>query len=208
MSIEVIIFYSLAVTLLVGALGVVTARNTVHSAMFLILVFFTTTALWITLRAEFLALVLILVYVGAVMVLFLFVLMMLNLNKQKVQEGFIKYLPLGIVIGVLVAAEMIIILTRGFGSYVAKVNSAADAEGYSNTAELGKILYTEYLFAFEAAAVLLLIAMIAAIVLTLYHVKGVKKQNPGQQVRVKKEDRLRIIKMDSEPKQAPGRGDS
>jgi len=202
-----VIFYMLASTLLVSALCVVTARNTVHAAMFLILAFFTTAALWITLQAEFLALVLVLVYVGAVMVLFLFVLMMLNLNQQKRREGFIKYLPLGIIIGLLVAAEMIIIITRGSGSFVTNPDFATLIPA-SNTEALGSVLYTQYLFAFEAAAVLLLIAMIAAIVLTLHHSKVAKKQNPGEQVKVRKEDRLRIIQMDSEPKQSPTKGGS
>ncbi len=202
-----VIFYMLATTLVVSALFVVTARNTVHSAMYLILTFFTTAALWITLHAEFLALVLVLVYVGAVMVLFLFVLMMLNLNQQKIREGFIKYLPLGIMVGVLVAAEMIIIITRGFGSFTASPDLAAQLPA-SNTAALGSVLYTQYLFAFEAAAVLLLIAMIAAIVLTLFHSKVAKKQNPADQVRVRKEDRIRIIQMDSEKKQTSVKGGS
>ncbi len=202
-----VIFYMLASTLLVSALLVVTARNTVHAAMFLILTFFTTAALWITLHAEFLALVLVLVYVGAVMVLFLFVLMMLNLNKQKISEGFIKYLPLGIIIGVLVAVEMVIIITRGFGNITVSAELMANLPA-SNTAALGSVLYTKYLFAFEAAAVLLLIAMVSAIILTLHHSKVAKKQNPAEQVRVRKEDRLRIVNMASEKKQSPTRGSS
>lgn len=199
-----VIFYTLATVLLASAVAVVTARNTVHSAMYLILTFFTTAALWITLYAEFLAIVLVLVYVGAVMVLFLFVLMMLNLNQQKIREGFIKYLPVGILVGVIVAVEMVLIITRGFGSLAPEASMVANLPA-SNTAALGSVLYTKYLFAFEAAAVLLLIAMIAAITLTLFHSQTAKKQNPSDQVKVKKEDRLRMVQMDAEPKQPPTR---
>ena len=191
-----IAFYGFSAILVFAALMVIVARNTVYSAMNLVLAFFTCAAIWILLQAEFLAIALILVYVGAVMVLFLFVVMMLNINHQPLREGFIRYLPLGIIIALIAAAEMIFVLTKGFGTI-----TEAKATGLmvtSNTKALGSVLYTDYLFQFEVAAVILLLAIIAAIVLTLHHQTGTKHQNPGKQVQVKKKNRLRMVKMNSE----------
>ena len=191
-----IVFYSFASLLVFAALAVVTARNTVYSAMFLVMAFFTCAALWILLQAEFLAIVLVLVYVGAVMVLFLFVVMMLNINHQPLREGFIRYLPIGILIALIAVAEMVIVITRGFGAI--KEAKATGMMVTSNTKALGSTLYTDYLYQFEIAAVVLLLAIIAAIVLTLHHQSGTKHQNPGKQVQVKRKNRVRLVKMDTE----------
>ncbi|MEE9352356.1 MAG: NADH-quinone oxidoreductase subunit J [Thiotrichaceae bacterium] len=197
MSIEQIIFYLFAGVLVAAAVSVVTVRNPVYAALFLILAFFSSSAIWIMLEAEFLGVVLILVYVGAVMVLFLFVIMMLDINIDILREGFIRYLPVGLLVAVAVAAEMIFVLTSdSIKNVVAPIRKSAD---YSNTEALGSILYTDYVYPFEIAAVILVVAIIAAIVLTHRKRKpGTKSQNISQQVRVKSSDRIRIIKMKSE----------
>lgn len=192
-----LVFYSFAGILLFSALKVISARNTVHSALYLVLAFFTCAAIWILLRAEFLAIALILVYVGAVMVLFLFVVMMLNINHQPLREGFIKYLPLGLIVALTAVAEMVIVLQQGFG-HITEAKTGSEFMISSNTKALGSILYTEYLYQFEIAAVVLLLAIIAAIVLTLHHQKGTKHQNPANQVQVKRDDRIRIVKVQAE----------
>ena len=192
------VFYSLAIILLFAGLRVITARNPVHAALFLVLAFFTAAGIWLLLEAEFLAIALVLVYVGAVMVLFLFVVMMLDINLDKLREGFWDYLPMAGFIGVLMAAEMVMILgTKHFG--LARV-SAPKAHGvdYSNTAELGRVLYTDYLMPFELAAVVLLVAIVAAIALTLRDRKDSKFINPADQVRVKRADRIRMVSMPAE----------
>ncbi|MEE9303501.1 MAG: NADH-quinone oxidoreductase subunit J [Thiotrichaceae bacterium] len=205
MSIEQIIFYVFAGVLVAAAVSVVTVRNPVYAALFLILAFFSSSAIWIMLEAEFLGIVLILVYVGAVMVLFLFVIMMLDINIDILREGFIRYLPVGLLVAVAVAAEMIFVLTAdSLKTVVAPVRKAAD---YSNTEALGEILYTDYVYPFEIAAVILVVAIIAAIVLT--HRKrdpSTKSQNISQQVRVKSSDRLKVIKMKSVNKPASKEG--
>lgn len=197
MSVEQAIFYAFAVILVGAGVRVITSRNPVHSALALVLAFFTSAGLWILLEAEFLAITLVLVYVGAVMVLFLFVVMMLDINLVRLREGFIEYLPIGAIVAVLIIAEMAIVLTRNFGAdkVPEPVRHGAD---YSNTRELGSVLYTEFLYPFEIAAVILLVAIIAAIALTMRRRPGTKHQNPAQQVKVRKADRLRIIKMRSE----------
>ncbi|MDH5392217.1 MAG: NADH-quinone oxidoreductase subunit J [Gammaproteobacteria bacterium] len=198
MSFQEVIFYLFSLALLLSASAVVVSRNTIHSALFLILTFFTTSAIWLLLEAEFLAITLILVYVGAVMVLFLFVIMMLDVNLARLKEGFIQYLPVGILVAVVMAAEMIMVVGSakfGIQSYPLPVPKAAD---YSNTKELGSVLYTEYVLQFEIAAVILLVAIIAAIALTMRRRPNTKYQSPAKQVMVKKEDRLRVVKMDSE----------
>jgi len=191
-----IVFYGFSAVLVMSALKVVTSKNTVYSALFLVLAFFTCSAIWILLRAEFLAIALILVYVGAVMVLFLFVVMMLNVSEKPVGGSFIRYLPVGLFVALVAVAEMVIVITSGFDGI-----TEAKATGLmvtSNTRALGNVLYTQYLFQFEIAAVILLLAIIAAIVLTLHHQPGTKHQNPGKQVQVKSTDRVRLVKMDSE----------
>ena len=191
------IFYFFAAILVFAALRVITSRNPVHAALNLVLAFFTAAGLWMMLEAEFLAITLVLVYVGAVMVLFLFVVMMLDINLDKLREGFWDYLPMAAVVAVLLVIEMAMILgARHFGLN-AIANPAPKAADYSNTKEIGRLLYTEYVYAFELAAVSLLVAIVAAIALTLRRRKDSKYINPAEQVKVKRSDRLRIIKMDS-----------
>jgi NADH-quinone oxidoreductase subunit J len=193
-----IVFYFLAAILLLAGLRVITARNPVHAALYLVLAFFTAAGIWLLLEAEFLAIALVLVYVGAVMVLFLFVVMMLDINLDRLREGFWRYLPVAGLIGVMMAAEMVMILgvkNFGLGRVAPPAPHAAD---YSNTAELGHLLYTDYLLPFELAAVVLLVAIVSAIALTLRERKDSKFIDPAEQVKVKRNDRLRIIKMDAE----------
>ena len=195
-----IIFYAFATVLVLAALKVITARNPVHSALYLVLSFFTAAAIWMLLQAEFLAILLVLVYVGAVMVLFLFVVMMLDINLERLREGFWQYLPLGALVGVLMAAEMAAVL-YGRWSGLAVPPKALPA-GYSNTKELGRLLYTDYVLAFEIAAVVLLVAIVAAIALTLRQRKDTKAQAPSEQVRVRRADRVRILPMPADRKDA------
>lgn len=198
MTFELFIFYIFATVTVVSAVGVVTMRNPVYAALFLILAFFTSAATWILLEAEFLGVVLVLVYVGAVMVLFLFVIMMLDINIDPLREGFIRYLPLGILIAITVAAEIILVLSSDV--FVMDIPKAAPLD-YSNTKALGEILYTEYVYPFELAAVILVVAIIAAITLTMRKRGDITKhQNPSEQIRTKSTDRLRVIKMKSEEK--------
>jgi NADH-quinone oxidoreductase subunit J len=202
MTFTTFIFYFFAAVLLFAALRVITARNPVHAALFLVLAFFTSAGLWLQLYAEFLAIVLVLVYVGAVMVLFLFVVMMLDINVDRMRAGFWRYLPLGGLVALLLVAEMALILTRPyFGPENAPV-PAPPPPDYSNTREIGRVLYTEYVYPFEIAAVILLVAIIAAIALTLRRRKTTKFQDPAQQVAVRRQDRVRIVSMPS-----TGRGD-
>jgi NADH-quinone oxidoreductase subunit J len=193
---EAAVFYVFGAILLASAIAVITARNPVHAALFLVLAFFTASAIWLLLRAEFLAITLVLVYVGAVMVLFLFVVMMLDINLERLREGFWQYLPLGALVGVLMAFEMgTVLYGRWFGLVVPpKVQPA----GYSNTKELGRLIYTDYVLAFEIAAVVLLVAIVAAISLTLRRRKDSRSQEPSQQVRARREDRVRLVTMPSE----------
>ncbi|MFN5540745.1 MAG: NADH-quinone oxidoreductase subunit J [Betaproteobacteria bacterium] len=195
MTFQTITFYLFSFVLILSALGVITSRNPVYAALFLVLSFVTAAGLWMLLFAEFLALTLILVYVGAVMVLFLFVVMMLDINFDKLREGFRQNALVAALVGVVMLAEMAILLGgKSLGLAVAMPGAPAAA---SNTKELGRVLYTEYLLPFELAAVVLLIAMIAAIALTLRERRGSKSQDIGAQVRVKSGDRLKIIKMDA-----------
>jgi NADH-quinone oxidoreductase subunit J len=198
MTLEKLIFYVLAAVVVAAATMVVTRRNPVHSALFLILAFVASSGIWMLAEAEFLAIVLVLVYVGAVMVLFLFVLMMLDIDLAVLRAGFIKLLPLGIVMAIAMAAELILIVGPGnFGlaKYAAPVPHAAD---YSNTEELGNVLYTVYMYPFEIAAVILLVAIIAAIGLTMRKRSDTRYINPAVQVLVKRDDRVRLVSMDAE----------
>jgi NADH-quinone oxidoreductase subunit J len=191
---EAWLFYALAAVLLVSGLLVVTARNPVHGALFLVLAFFTAAALWLLLRAEFLAIALVVVYVGAVMVLFLFVVMMLDINLERVREGFWRNLPLALVVGGVMVWEMITILAfRIWGVEPRQVPA-----NYSNTRELGRVLYTDYAYAFEIAAVILLVAIIAAIALTLRRRKDSRHQDPSEQVRARRDERVRLVSMPAE----------
>lgn len=185
-----------AAVLLFAAFRVITARNPVHAALYLVLAFFQAAAIWILLKAEFLAIALVLVYVGAVMVLFLFVVMMLDVNLDGVRQGFWKHFPLAGFIGALIALEMSYVLMGGFRD-PPKVASAGGQIGaqISNTKELGIVLYSQYLYPLEVAAVILLVAIIAAIALTLRRRKDSRSQNPAEQVRVKSADRVSLVKM-------------
>ena len=201
MEFTTIIFYIFAAILVVSSLAVVTVKNPVYAALSLVLAFFTSAAIWLLLEAEFLAITLVLVYVGAVLVLFLFVVMMLDINVDKLREGFARYLPVGALIGVVILIQLAIVLGHdqfGLDKVADPVKHAAD---YSNTKELGRVLYTEHFYAFELAAAILVLAIIAAIALTLRRRPGTKAQDIDKQVRVKRDDRLRIVKMDAEKKQ-------
>jgi NADH-quinone oxidoreductase subunit J len=202
-----IVFYTLAAILLYAGLRVITTRNPVYAALYLVLAFFTAAGIWLLLEAEFLAIVLVLVYVGAVMVLFLFVVMMLDINLDRLREGFWSALPVALPVGGLMAVEMVMIVgVRNFGVDKVAVPAPHPAD-YSNTAELGRVLYTDYLLPFELASVVLLVAIIAAIALTLRDRKDSKSMDPAKQVLVKKADRIRIVKMQSEV-ETPAAADS
>lgn len=195
MDVKTGLFYLFAVVLLFAAFRVITARNPVYAALYLVLAFFQASAIWLLLRAEFLAISLVLVYVGAVMVLFLFVVMMLDINVDGLREGFWKHFPLAAGVGALIALEMAAVLMGGFRLGEARPASGAMAADSSNTLELGKLLYSQYLYPLEIAAVILLVAIIAAIALTLRTRKDSKYVNPSDQVRVKARDRVRIVQM-------------
>ena len=195
------VFYILSAILLLASLRVITARNPVHAALALVLAFFTAAGLWMLLEAEFLAITLVLVYIGAVMVLFLFVVMMLDINLEELRKGFWGYLPAAALVGGLMVAEMVMVLGgKDFGL----AEPVAHAADYSNTKELGRLLYTEYVYPFELAAVLLLVAMVAAIALT-HRKRGDVRQtmNPAEQVKVKRADRIRMVNLKPQKPEAP-----
>ena len=203
MEFKLILFYVLSAILVGSGLAVITARNPVIAAMFLVLSFFSAASIWLIAQAEFLAIVLILVYVGAVMVLFLFVVMMLDLNLDRLRQGFWSYLPLGSLIGILMILEMSIVLG---GQYFQVFDTPLPPElaNSSNTKDLGLLLYTDYMYPDQIAAAILLVAIIAAVVLTFRGRKDSKKQNISDQVAVKASDRLRVVKMDAvKPQPAP-----
>lgn len=197
MLMTTMMFYFFAAILLFAAFRVITAKNPVHAALYLVLAFFNSAALWMLIDAEFLAISLVLIYVGAVMVLFLFVVMMLNVSFEALREGFWQNFPVASVVGVLIALELVLILTSPFAK-VGFSQLPELVERYSNVRELGLLLYTDYLLPFELASVLLLVGIIAAISLTLRRRKNTKYQDPGQQVKVRAKDRVRIIKMAAE----------
>ena len=194
------LFYVFSAILLFAAFRVITARNPVHAALFLVLAFFQAAAIWILLKAEFLAITLVLVYVGAVMVLFLFVVMMLDINLDSMRKGFWRHFPLAGTVGAVIALEMSYVLMGGFREPPQGASAAASgdiANQVSNTKELGKVLYSQYIYPLEIAAVILLVAIIAAIALTLRERKDSKRIDPADQVRVKARDRVRLVKMKS-----------
>jgi NADH-quinone oxidoreductase subunit J len=198
-----ILFYAFATVLVASALGVIVSRNPVHSALSLVLCFVTSAAIWLLIEAEFLAVVLVLVYVGAVMVLFLFVVMMLDINTEELRSGFTRYAWLGWVVAAVVIAEIVGVVTaKGLGVDMAK-GAAPLPPNYSNTTELGTVLYTKYAYPFELAAVLLLVAIVAAIALTMRKRPGHKVQDISAQTAVRAKDRIRIVKMAAERPQAP-----
>jgi len=200
MTFHAILFYSFATFLMGAAIGVVVSRNPVHSVMFLVLAFFESAMLWILVEAEFLAIVLVLVYVGAVMVLFLFVVMMLDINVEVVRKGLTRYVPLGIGVALLMAFQLVQMIWVRSQVDVSSGLFSPYPEGYNNTKALGSVLYTEHVYAFEIAAVILLLAIVAAITLTMRKRPGVKTQDIAEQVAVRSKDRIRIVKMDSEKK--------
>jgi NADH-quinone oxidoreductase subunit J len=187
------LFYVFSAVLLLASFRVITARSTVHAALFLVLAFFSASCIWMLLKAEFLAITLVLVYVGAVMVLFLFVVMMLDINTDAFREGFYKHLPMAGLVGALIAVEMALVLMRGFNLPAPQVPAKLAEVG--NTKLLGIEIYTEYLYPLQIAAVLLLVAIISAIALTLRERKDSRHMDPGEQVRAKKADRVRLVKM-------------
>lgn len=196
-----ILFYTFALIMLGAAIGVVFSRNPVHAVMFLVLTFFQSAVLWLMAEAEFLAIVLVLVYVGAVMVLFLFVVMMLEVNIEAAKRGLTRYAPLALGIALLMVIQLIqLIWLRGQGGS-GSGGFAATPEGYSNTKALGAVLYTEHVYAFEIAAVILLLAIVAAITLTMRKRPGLKVQDIAKQVAVSAKDRVRVVKMDAEKRQ-------
>jgi len=189
-----VLFYIFSAVLLASSFGVITARSTVHAALFLVLAFFNASCLWMMLKAEFLAITLVLVYVGAVMVLFLFVVMMLDINTEELRAGFWKAFPLAALVGVLIALEMALVLMGGFSRAAAPVADAV-AQKMGNTRLLGIEVYTNYLYPLQIAAVLLLVAIISAIALTLRERKDTKAIDPALALRARKAERLRIVKM-------------
>jgi NADH-quinone oxidoreductase subunit J len=197
MDLKTVAFYVLAAVMIVAALRVITARNPVHAVLFLVLAFFNAGGLWLLLQAEFLAIALIMVYVGAVMVLFLFVVMMLDIDVQRLRQGFWANMPLALTVGVLMLGEMAMVLSTDYFGTVAFPDQAMPAD-YSNTKELGRVLFTDYAYPFELASIILLVAIIAAVVLTLRHRKDVRRLDPAEQIAVRHTDRLRVIQMPAE----------
>jgi NADH-quinone oxidoreductase subunit J len=200
MTFQAILFYLFSAVLVGAAVGVVFARNPVHAVLFLVLAFFQSAMLWILAQAEFLGIVLVLVYVGAVMVLFLFVIMMLDVNVEAVKRSLTRYAPLGIAVALVMALELVQLIWARGSVKEAAVNFVPYPEGYSNTRALGSVLYTQHVYAFEIAAVILLLAIVAAITLTMRKRPGLKVQNIARQVAVRAKDRIRVVKMDSEKK--------
>ena len=195
------LFYVFATVLVGSALGVITARNPVHSVLFLVLCFFNAAILWLLIEAEFLAIVLVLVYVGAVMVLFLFVVMMLDINIEKLREGFARHAPLGGLIALIVVIELYYVLWVKRAGVDVTGGVAPLPEGYSNTEAIGAVLYTDYVYPFQLAAVVLLIAIVAAIALTMRRRPGLKTQDVSRQVAVRRQDRVRLVKVEPEGEQ-------
>jgi len=198
MSYELIAFWFFASITAAAATCVVTVRNPVHAALFLVLTFFSSACVWLLAGAEFLAIALILVYVGAVMVLFLFVVMMLDIKIDPLREGFARYLPVALVVAVVMAAEMFTLIGVQRAVPTEAAVAAAGMPGVSNTEWLGRAMFTQYLLPFELAAVILTVAIVAAIALTLRRRTGTKTQDPARQVMVRREDRVRLVKMNAE----------
>ena len=199
MTFELFVFYLFAAIMIFAASRVISVRNPVHAAMYLVLTFFTCAGIWLLLEAEFLAVTLVLVYVGAVMVLFLFVVMMLDINVEPMREGFVKYLPVGLLVGAIMLVEMVFLITqRYFKAEQFPIPERATAEAMSNTETLGRLLYSEFLFQFEIAAIILLVAIVAAIALTMRRRPDTKYQTPSEQIEANKQSRLRVVDMSAE----------
>ena len=197
MEFKTFVFYFLATVLVFASLRVVTLRNPVHAALNLVLAFFSASGIWVLLQAEFLAIALILVYVGAVMVLFLFVVMLLDINLDRLREGFWSYLPLGAIVALLIVAEMSLVLYARFSGVSESVAGQTGAS-FSNAKAVGRLLFTDYVYPFELASVILLVGIVAAVALTLRGKRKSKAVSPSEQVFVKAKDRVRIIKMPAE----------
>jgi len=189
-----LIFYFLSSVLLFSALRVITSKNPVFSALFLVLSFFSAAGIWLLLQAEFLAIALVLVYVGAVMVLFLFVIMMLDINLDNIKKGFWDYLPVASFVAIIMLIEMVLILNKSYF----ETQSQFAPPSVSNTDALGSILYSDYVLPFEIAAIILLVAMVSAILLTLRHTKINKNMNPADQIKARRNDRIKMVSMKSE----------
>jgi NADH-quinone oxidoreductase subunit J len=199
---EQIIFYCFSAVLIFAATMVITVRNPVRAALFLVLAFFTSAGIWLLLEAEFLALTLVLVYVGAVMVLFLFVVMMLDINLSSLQEGFTRYLPLGILVAALITIEMLAVLGASHFGLDIVASPVPRPDDYSNTKAIGLLLYTTYVYPFEIASIILTVAIVAAITLTLRDNKSRKSQIVSEQIKVRAQDRVRVVKMGSVKKES------
>ena len=207
MEFTTVLFYIFALLLTVSALKVITSRNPVGSALFLVLAFFNAAAIWMLLEAEFLAILLVLLYVGAVMVLFLFVVMMLDINLDVLRKDFKRFVPMATIVGAIIIVETALILWHGYGGTTTPVRDAAAAGGAAsampNTYLIGKVIYTDYVFAFEVAGLVLLVAIIAAIALTARKGKDSKRQRVSEQVKVRAKDRVRVVKMPAERSTLP-----
>lgn len=198
MDFQTVVFYFFSLVIVLASLRVITARNPVHAALFLVLAFFSAGGIWMLLRAEFLAIALVMVYVGAVMVLFLFVVMMLDINLERIRKGFWSNLPVGAVVGVAMLVEMIMVVGGRYFGLEGMPEPGPVSNHYSNTKELGRLIYTDYVYPFELASIVLLVAMVAAVALTLRKRKNTKSIDPTKQIAVKREDRVRIVSMSSE----------
>lgn len=195
---QLICFWFFAIVAVIGGLMVISLRNTVHGVLSLVLTFFSVACIWLLMQAEFLALALVVVYVGAVMVLFLFVVMMLDIEQEKIREGFVKYLPLGILVAALMLVEMLALIGVRVMHATTMGPDPAAAQGLTNTEWLGMALYTHYLLPFEIAALILTLAMVASVMLTLRFRPNSRKQNPAKQSATEPGSRLRMVKMDAE----------
>ncbi|MHA6845048.1 NADH-quinone oxidoreductase subunit J [Ralstonia syzygii] len=202
MEITTIIFYCFSLVLVLSALKVITAKNPVHAALFLVLSFFTAAAIWMLLKAEFLAITLVLVYVGAVMVLFLFVVMMIDVDIENLRRDFWTYVPMGAFVGAVIIMEMAVVLTKAFMGRSQPVQELPKTLSGPNTQALGKLIYTDYIYAFEVAGAVLLLAIVAAVALTARRRKDSKAQKVSEQLRVQRKDRVRLVSMPAE-KAAP-----
>ncbi|AKJ68547.1 NADH:ubiquinone oxidoreductase subunit J [Pandoraea thiooxydans] len=203
MEFTTFLFYVFALILVISALKVVTARNPVQSALFLVLSFFNAAAIWMLLQAEFLSIMLVVVYVGAVMVLFLFVVMMIDINIDALRRDFRRFVPMASLVGAIIIVESALVLMRGYGATHAPVHAMANSD-VPNTQALGRLLYTNYIFAFEVAGLVLLVAIVAALALTMRSRKDHKQTEPSRQVKVRRQDRVRLVSMPAEARQGTG----
>ena len=201
MTYELIAFYAFAAVAVLAALGVILARNPVHAVLSLVLTFFSAACLWLLLQAEFLGVVLVLVYIGAVMVLFLFVVMMLDINTTPLREGFVRHLPFTGAVVVVMAAEMVMLIGLQRFELSLSATDPAAAAGQTNLEWIGLTLFSKYILPFETAAVILTVALVVAVMLTLRRRPGTKHQDPARQVAVRREDRVRLVKVAAEPRQ-------